>query len=216
MQHSIQFTSGSNQIISPNTQTLSIYNHLIRKASDVENTITSTDASAESAYEYGLTEFSVLKKEKHKSDVFLLIGKFDGSIEIFAKNESQTSKLCTLYNHQKLITCLKWNKSYFNEGENSELLLASGSNDSNVIIVDFKVLIDELNESFTQKDDSSPKEKSLFGKYKYKLVGHKERITCLSWSLDSKMLASSSYDSTVQVGFYFNITNLILFISRCL
>lgn len=67
--------------------------------------------------------------------------------------------------------------------------MASGSNDFNVIIVDFSKIIGE-----------SESNQKYFSQFKHKLTGHKERITGLDWSkIDQSLLVSCSYDSTVQV-----------------
>lgn len=95
-----------------------------------------------------------------------------------------------MFNHQKLITCAKWNKRI------NHNLLATGSNDFSVIIVDFEALIDEIKAKCPEKSDLQ-----FYAKFKHKLIGHKERVTSLSWSNHEEfnMLASCSYDGTVQV-----------------
>lgn len=129
----------------------------------------------------GLTEISI--SNQNNNELYFAIGKFDGSIELFKQKDIQTLKLCTFLNHNKLITVMKWNKN--------GSLLASGSNDHNIMIIDFNEVLnsDQLNENL-----------NLIGKYKFKLSGHKERITGLCWNNHSEnLLASCSYDSTVQV-----------------
>lgn len=143
----------------------------------------------ESNSEYGLTEFSVLRIKSGGN--FFCIGKFDGSIECYKSQNDQVTKICILFNHQKLVTCIKWNADEYDE---SSIYMASGSNDFNVIIVEFQEILEQ------SKSSNSPI--NLYSKYKFKLEGHKERITCLSWCKTTRtMLASSSYDSTVQVNF---------------
>ena len=130
------------------------------------------------------------------------IGKFDGSIDLYrlllsASDNNRVSKLCTLLNHNKLITRIKWNKN--------GSCLASGSNDFNVIIVDFKLLV----ERFVNATETP----NLISNYKHKLVGHRERITGLSWNIhDENLLGSCSYDGTVQVKMKFIILHSFLLI----
>lgn len=163
-----------------------------------------------SSLEYGLTEFSVLKIEANsvekKNDYFFAIGKFDGSMEIYRTftNDKRIEKICTFFNHQKLVTCIKWNlTTYPNESNDHEIYIASGSNDFNIILIDFKSLISESQHKVQNQN--------FYSKYKHKLVGHKERITSLSWAKSSNvnLLASCSYDSTVQVNFLLNNCSLI-------
>ena len=75
-------------------------------------------------------------------------------------------------------------------------LIATGSNDFNVIIIDFERLL-------AKTDVEQNIDMKFYADFKHKLVGHKERITGLSWSNreDFNMLASCSYDATVQVWF---------------
>ncbi|RNA10724.1 gem-associated 5 [Brachionus plicatilis] len=139
--------------------------------------------------EYGLTEFSVLKI-KGGGNIFC-IGKFDGSIECYKSLSNKVSKICSLFNHQKLITCMRWNADEYDEGSEQPVYLASGSNDFNVIVVEFNQILNQFNDSNTTIN--------VYSKYKLKLEGHKERITCLSWCKGlNSLLASCSYDSTVQ------------------
>jgi len=130
----------------------------------------------------GLTELALFN-DKSNNKTYFAIGKFDGSIELYRQDDDRVSKLCTFLNHNKLITILKWNSS--------GSYLASGSNDFNVVIIDFNALIERLNSTENLK---------LILNFKHKLVGHQERITGLSWSVhDQNLLASCSYDGTVQV-----------------
>jgi WD40 repeat protein len=120
-----------------------------------------------------------------------MIGKFDGSIELYKKqNKSDIILLCSLFNHQKLITCIKHKKHMSETGSN---LIASGSNDHHIVNLDFDKLITDLTADIASN--------LVFGKFKHKLIGHIERISCLSWSKHEslKTLASASYDGTVQV-----------------
>ena len=71
-------------------------------------------------------------------------------------------------------------------------MLASGSNDFNVIIVDFANIITEVEDKKLSSDSK------FFSKFVHKFIGHKERITGLSWSANN-LLASCSFDSTVQI-----------------
>lgn len=58
-------------------------------------------------------------------------------------------------------------------------------------MIDLEQLAEEASKKSNQK---------LFAQFKSKLVGHKERITSLSWSqFDPQLLVSCSYDLTVQV-----------------
>ena len=130
----------------------------------------------------GLTELALFN-DIANGYTYFTIGKSDGSIELYRLDENRVSKLCTFLNHNKLITIIKWNKngSY----------LGSGSNDFNVVIIDFKSLVDRLNSTENLK---------LISNFKHKLAGHQERITGLSWSVHNEnLLASCSYDGTVQV-----------------
>lgn len=139
--------------------------------------------------DYGLTEFLILHLDE--TNFYFMVGKFDGSIELFKRDTNEKfTKLCTLYNHQKLITCMKWNKQNNPTSEVGHHLVASGSNDFNVVVVDLDHILNDLKTS-----------NLMFAKYKHKFIGHKERITCLSWSRygEFNLLASSSYDGTVQV-----------------
>lgn len=168
-----------------NIKTINLYSELNKL---VEN---NSDDSIKSNVEYGLTEFQILNFEK-TDEFHFMIGKFDGSIELYRKNIDKISRLCTLFNHQKLITCIKWNKQHNPLSDTGLNLIASGSNDFNVVIIDFDALISDL---------SNESSNLIFGKYKHKLIGHKERITSLSWSRHGyfNILASSSYDGTVQI-----------------
>ena len=148
-----------------------------------------TTCKKTSGVEYGLTEFAIL--DFTDEACYFMIGKFDGSIELYKKqNKSDIVLVCSLFNHQKLITCIKHKKNMSETGSN---LIASGSNDYNIVILDFDKLITDLNASNATN--------LVFGKFKHKLIGHKERITCLSWSKHESLntLASASYDGTVQV-----------------
>jgi WD40 repeat protein len=201
MQHSFQFSSGhssTNLIANANVKTINFYTTLIEN--ELKNQLLSesnnekhSGSSLKAKYEYGLTEFAIL--ELNKSELYFMIGKFDGSMELYKKclnEQNNIQKLCTFFNHQKLVTCIKWRK---------DKLIASGSNDFNVIIIDFSMLInEELKETSPNQND-----RKFFSKFKHKLVGHKERITNLSWSNCEKnnILASCSYDSTVQVNIQF-------------
>ena len=215
MRHQMLFVGGSGgTIVSADVQTKNFYKELVTQTekdadADADKTEESivTNKSSKVNYEYGLTEFSVLKIEspssssndEKRSDYFVAIGKFDGSTEIYRSfvREKKIRRLCTFFNHQKLVTCLKWNRNVYQlEQTSPDVYLASGSNDFNVIIIDFKSLISEFDANKLKEDTK------LFSKYKHRLVGHKERITGLSWSTNSakeNLLASCSYDSTVQV-----------------
>ncbi len=193
MQHTVHFLSGSGhtgQIIAPGSKSINFYEQL-------EKELEGETAPTRSAVEYGLTEFAVLVPSKTSTTtklreypplVYFLVGKFDGSLEVFSKsNGSIVAKLCTLFNHQKLITCSKWSNDWS--------LLATGSNDFNVIVVDFEALIEDCTARAPKGDFK------FYSKYKHKLTGHKERVTGLAWSScqEFNMLASCSYDATVQV-----------------
>ena len=191
MQHSIHLLGGSGStglIANAECKSINFYNKLIEECERIK--------TAEAGLEYGLTEFSVFNRNERA--IYFMIGKFDGSIELYKKSlvaeeesyESSVVKMCTLYNHQKLVTCIKWSRHQPIEA----CLIASGSNDFNVIIMDFNSLIGEIE----AKDQNDLK---FFARFKHKLVGHKERITSLCWSTyeQCNLLASCSYDSTVQV-----------------
>jgi WD40 repeat protein len=172
MQHSIKYAS--NKIL--NSQTCNFNTELQLKTH-------TTDLG-----QCGFTEFSVY----NSIDItYFSIGKFDGSIELysFSNKSNEIKKMCTFLNHNKLITTIKWNKR--------GAYLASGSNDFNIVIVDFLSLITDFNNNSSNSDCIDLK---FVSKYKHKLVGHKERITSLNWSsFDDNLLVSSSYDATVQV-----------------
>lgn len=171
-----------------NCETINFYNELKARISINEAESSVQSETTNQQVDTGLTEIAILNA--NSNIVYFTIGKFDGSIELYKCNydNNQLYKLCTLLNHNKLITIIKWNI-------NSNYM-ASGSNDFNVIIVDFKLLI----ESLIDKNDKNNANLKFISKYRHKLVGHKERITGLSWSLHNEnMLASCSYDSTVQV-----------------
>jgi hypothetical protein len=207
MQHNINLSTGGLNLSNLNTDTVKsvdFYREIIHLTNDNNNDNTdiengdSLSATNKKEFEHGITEFSVLKIDvnvESKSGYYFLIGKYDGSIELFMIDRQKVMKICTFFNHQKLITRLKFNKTIY-KSDQTDLLLASGSNDTNVIIIDFQSLIQELDQKM--KANESVK---LFSKYKHKLVGHKDRITGLSWSINfnSNLLASCSYDSTVQV-----------------
>jgi WD40 repeat protein len=168
MQHSFKFSQNGVS----NIETINFYD-AIKINLDLSNEV-----------DCGLTELAINNSDSNTAVVYFTIGKFDGSIELYKKTDNQLIKLCTFLNHNKLVTIIKWNKN--------SSLLASGSNDYNVIVIDFKALIESLNNT-----NSNLK---LISKYKNKLIGHRERITGLSWSIhDECFLASCSYDSTVQV-----------------
>ena len=182
MLHYVQSIVFGKDSMSPDkVKSINFYNFLKNKLNEEETNS-----------EYGLTEFSILKIKSGGN--FFCIGKFDGSIECYKSQYNEVTKICILFNHQKLVTCIKWNAEEYDESLNKPIYMASGSNDFNVIIVDFDEILEQ------NKRSNIPV--NLYSKYKFKLEGHKERITCLSWckSLNS-MLASSSYDSTVQVNF---------------
>jgi len=187
-QHNIQFSSAGNSIVNADCLSINLYSELtesVKNLKEEQKTIGKTNKT--NGIEYGLTEFIILDFTSNETCYFM-IGKFDGSIELYKReNKIDFILLCSLFNHQKLITCIK-HKNHM--GSN---LIASGSNDFNVVILDFDKLITDLNTA----DVSN----LLFGKFKHKLIGHKERITCLSWSKHESLntLASASYDGTVQV-----------------
>lgn len=169
MQHSFQLTTGATPVAVNSIENVNFYQKL---TDDVADTTA------------GLTEFCFQKKSADKA--YVLIGKSDGSMELFSVDGKTARRLCVFYNHQKLITCIKLNAN--------ATLVASGSNDFNVIVVDFAQLV---------QDEPSLANAKLFAKYKHKLVGHRERVTGLNWcKLDGdglNLLASCSYDSTVQI-----------------
>lgn len=186
MQHNVKNLSLTKETTSPdNIKSLNFYKSLTNLLNERSN---------ENTPEYGLTEFSVMKI-KETNGYYFCIGKFDGSIELFRSENRVVIKLCSFFNHQKLVTCIKWNVDQFDLDSDKHIYLASGSNDFNVIIIDFKETIEEINRC--------EKSTNFYSKFKHKLVGHKERITCLSWckSSSSNLIASCSYDSTVQVKF---------------
>jgi len=193
MQHTVQFLSGtghSGQIVAPSAKSINFYEQLKKELEPSDET-----TKTNSLVEYGLTEFAVLIPSKTNSKLkeyppllYFIIGKFDGSMEIYSKQKnSALTFLCTLFNHQKLITCSKWNCNFS--------LLATGSNDFNVIVVGFDELVSEC------KAKTCKGEVKFYSKFNHKLVGHKERVTSLAWSIcqEFNMLASCSYDATVQV-----------------
>ena len=238
MQHSVQFGGAATSV---QCQTLNFYGELNNRLAyhALDPTLTSGGAQqkpfgASGALEYGLTEFAVLRVKtsgKRSDDCFFMVGKFDGCVELFSKrsnecNEEIFTKLCTFYNHQKLVTCIKWSCSVAPEHavktipqqkeelpeskrmdiEDEMCLVASGSNDMNVIVIDFRAMIGEIEAKRDAHgardgaDGSQPFELKYFAKFKHKLSGHKERITCLSWSRrGGALLVSASYDGTVQV-----------------
>lgn len=197
IQHNMQFLgSGSGgMIVNSNYKSLNLYNKILEDYDPNNEAKQGTEALSKANLEYGLTEFSVLMPDKSDQDqgtVYFIIGKFDGSMEIFKKslhvNNVAITKLCTFFNHQKLVTCSKWN--------NRKNLIASGSNDYSVIVLDFESLLEEIKVKFEGQSDLK-----FYSKFKHKLVGHRERITGMSWSSYEafNMLASCSYDATVQV-----------------
>jgi WD40 repeat protein len=215
MQHAVQVSSG-NTIVQQNCTTINFYSEL-NKILNNNNNFKVTENQTETIniinnknllIQNGLTEFSALKfkdKENSSKNYLIAIGKFDGSIEIYQSlldnDKRLIKKLCALLNHQKLVTIIKFNSQILDlEKEDEPVLMASGSNDYNIMLVDLKKLI--LNQfeanNFQQIDFK------LFSHFKHKLVGHKERITGLNWSkLNGKqVLASCSYDSTVQVKYF--------------
>ncbi len=204
MQHNINLSAGGLNLSNLNTDTvksIDFYREIIDLSDDNNNKTKENNNSLTSyrkEFEHGITEFTALKINKNvdsKISYYILIGKYDGSIELFIKDNEKVIKMCTFFNHQKLITRLKFNKNIYT-ADQTDILLASGSNDSNVIIIDFQSLIQELDQKLTENEPLK-----LFSKYKHKLVGHKDRITGLSWSINfnSNLLVSCSYDSTVQV-----------------
>jgi WD40 repeat protein len=215
MQHSIQFSSGNN-IQPQNIQTVNFFKEVTRFMSERASPLPSTENAPLAEPELaqgllgkknmfeqanGLTEFSVLKYDEQS--YFFAIGKFDGSIEVYQSllAENKLRRLGTFFNHQKLVTIIKWNKPAYASKNNEMTLMASGSNDHNIVVVDFGSFVSELeSEQFAKLD------LKLFSKYKHKLSGHKERITSISWSVSngSNVLASCSYDCTVQVSYIFS------------
>lgn len=181
-------------IVNSNYKSLNLYNKILEADLDDTNVNQSADAFSKSNLEYGLTEFSVLMPDKDQDEIYFIIGKFDGSMEIFKKcstdsDETQKiTKLCTFFNHQKLVTCSKWNKR--------KNLIGSGSNDYSIVILDFESLLEEIKLKFEGQADLK-----FYAKFKHKLIGHKERITGISWSSfeEFNMLASCSYDGTIQI-----------------
>jgi WD40 repeat protein len=203
MQHNVNLSNGNLSTLNTDTvRSVDFYREIIDLTDDNNNkTKENSDLSTTTyrkEFEHGITEFSLLKIDKNvdsKTGYYLLIGKYDGSIELFLKDHQKTIKMCTIFNHQKLITRLKFNKTSYSTDQ-TDIFLASGSNDTNVIIIDFQSLIQELDQKLKENECLK-----LFSKYKHKLIGHKERITGLSWSVNfnSNLLVSCSYDSTVQV-----------------
>ena len=201
MQHTIQFGAAPAQ----HTQTINFYNELVNTCGDKNGCEESTTSNDRFAYG-NLTELATLQYDE--TSYFIAVGKFDGSIEIYlisvSSLQQQTSRrLCTYFNHQKLVTNIRWNRAKYSRGE--VVLMASGSNDFNVVLVDFGALVasHEPN-SFEAKLDAK-----LFSNFKHKLIGHRERITGLNWSSLNgvNLIASCSYDCTVQV-LSFKVLNL--------
>ena len=203
MQHKIQFANGGSSLIaSSEINATNFYKELTTRIEFENSKLQEEPKLTKTNCEYGVTEFSVLKIETNENKLslfyhYLAVGKFDGSVEIFRSNSKDNiiERVCSFFNHQKLITCLKWNKSIYKLSDtNSKLLLASGSNDFNIIIIDFKNVIEEYEEKNNQ-------DSKFISKFLHKLCGHKERITALSWSVNStsNLVASCSYDSTVQI-----------------
>lgn len=215
MQHNMRISSHS-IVHGMNSEHVNVYTELKK--------LIGSEIETEKMDQAGLTELAFLqvdasKDEQQTKSLIFAIGKYDGSIEVYYSyhkeqeelaHQSTIRKLFTLYNHQKLITCMKWNRHHTNrfglnelDSESSSLLLASGSNDFNVIVVDIKAILKDIL-IFDKSGQLNERNFDLkfFNKFKYKLAGHKERITCLNWCISSQnksLLASSSYDSTVQV-----------------
>lgn len=190
MQHSFQFSSG-NTIQSQSIKSVNFYQEL-KEFLKIEET--GTDIAN------GLTEFAIIRDDQKR--MYFAVGKFDGSIEIYQSIQEKkvVRRLCSYFNHQKLVTIIKWSQSVFSTAQASSVLMASGSNDTNVIVIDFADLIQSFEANSYNSSDLK-----LFSKQKFKLAGHKERITSLSWAKSNQVniLASSSFDSTVQVIFKF-------------
>ena len=165
---------------------------------DVKNLNLYDEIKSDETEASGVTELAVFQSKK-RNRLFFMIGKFDGSIELYAlvSDSCEVQKLCTLYNHQKLITCIKWSKMDDSDGSN---LVASGSNDFNVVVLDFDSVLEEIEKKKNEQEENKKLDLKFFAKYKHKLCGHRERITGLSWSRSREhLLASCSYDATVQV-----------------
>ena len=209
MQHNIKFLSGQTSdglLVNPNDKAINLYDEI--KRLEHMNMNGNGEEKGAANLDVGVTELAIFQSKKklepNQSELHFMVGKFDGSMELYAKKstsnkEFSISKLCTFFNHQKLITCIKWSKV---ESESSSRvnLIASGSNDFNVVVVDFDSIIDEI--QMKNKEEILNCNLKLFGKYKHKLIGHKERITGLSWARNSEkgnILASCSYDTTIKV-----------------
>jgi hypothetical protein len=219
MFHKIQHSASSSSILNADVKTFNFYKDLVKFIENDKSTEHKNDqannqdvnnnqfGTNKESNHLGLTEFSIIKIEPalaNRSDYYFAIGKFDGTIEFYQTNykDQKVTRLCTIFNHQKLVSCLKWSVSSYSNSNEGPIMIASGSNDFNVIIIDFKSLVNEIENKLEECGNVYLK---FFSKHKHKLIGHKERITGLSWSDNNNVetLASCSYDSTVQVKKFF-------------
>lgn len=117
-----------------------------------------------------------------RSENHIAVGCLDGTVLIFS---STGEKLLTIGASNKLVQCIRWHPDI--EDREYKWLLAVSSNEENIQIFDITINMESPN-----PDDLVSPTRSL--------VGHKGRVTSMSWSPHSNnLLASVSYDKTCQV-----------------
>ncbi|XP_014677624.1 PREDICTED: gem-associated protein 5-like, partial [Priapulus caudatus] len=125
------------------------------------------------------------------------VGNDDGSVQLFRPTALQL--VCTLQVHRKLINCLCWHPQFTHASDEVAPLacwLASGSNESNVVVYDLTELIGTAE---TETEGAIVAARTITECYR-QLAGHATRITSLAWSPHVPgRLASVSYDGTAQV-----------------
>ncbi|XP_064637398.1 gem-associated protein 5-like [Lineus longissimus] len=120
------------------------------------------------------------------------IGNEDGSVEIVCVPDLKI--LCVIHSTKKLVNTIQWHPEYTtNLGQEQSKLhtwLAIGSNDSSIHVIDWVKTL----------SDKDIDQHQIVTESIRVLTGHTARVTCLSWSDHREgMLASASYDRTVQV-----------------
>lgn len=147
------------------------------------NTTINFDKIASDVYQKKRSEI------RWKTDYTLLaVGNEDGSIDIFERRDNEIKLILLIKGSSKCVLCLRWNPHldlYPN-------CLAVSTTDNEVRIFFLSRYIDSVHQNPTEL----PKIKNP----DLILVGHKQKVTYLSWSpFDGNKLASSSYDQTVQI-----------------
>eukprot|EP01135_Chromosphaera_perkinsii_P001706 Nk52_evm83s208 gene=Nk52_evmTU83s208 len=127
------------------------------------------------------------------------VGNSNGSIEVYNRN---FILLLAISSHKKAVTCIEWGLGGVNGGSTrpAGYLLASGSDDNTARVYEMDFAREKL-------ESTAPTQEALLGSLPAAaqpsctvLKGHTKRVSCVSFSpSESGILASGSYDGTVQV-----------------